>query len=328
MYKKGSFRDRFFALIIDQILILMVVAILLVIANTFGANISIDNYDSISGLLFIVYSILFVWRTGSTIGKKLLKLKVVNQEYKPVGFWRALLRESLGKTISSLFNLGYFWVLIDKRKQAWHDKIAKTLVVKLDHSGNMIPIQTEEEITGKQKIVFIILFLIFGIPLLLGGLFLIVYLFIAQPHKISGNAMVPNYVNGQYYLSNKFVYKTGNPQRGEVVVFKNPRNENQDFFKRIVGLPGEQIKVEDCKVYINNQILEESYLSEGICTQEDTFLQEGVPTTIPTDNYFVLGDNRDQSSDSREWGFVPSKNIIGRMDFCYWRCSESQRKLD
>lgn len=328
MYKKGSFGDRLFAFILDQILILIVVAILLVITNTLGANISIENYDGISGLLFILYSTLFVWRTGATIGKRLLKLKIVDREYQPVGFWRALLRESLGKIISSFINLGYLWVLIDKRKQSWHDKIAQTLVVKLDHSGNMIPIEAEAEITGKRKIIFVILFLILGIPLLLSGILGIVYLFIGQPHKISGNAMIPNYVDGQYYFSNKFVYRTGDPQRGEVVVFKNPKDENQDFFKRIVGLPGEQIKIQGCHVYVNDQILNEPYLSQDICTRGGIFLQEGVSTTIPADNYITLGDNRDHSSDSREWGFVPRNNIIGRMDFCYFRCSKSQRKLD
>lgn len=326
MYRKGSFGDRLSAFIIDQVLVLIVGVILLIIANMLGANISLDSYESIFGLLFIIYSTLFIWRTGATLGKKWLKLKVVDQEYKPVGFWRALLRESLGKIISSVFNLGYLWVLIDKRKQSWHDKIARTLVVKLDGSEKMIPIQAEEEITGKRKVAFIIFFLLLGIPLLLAGLFVIIYLFIAQPHKISGSAMAPNYVDGQYYLTNKFAYMSGNPKRGEVVVFQNPKNESQDFFKRIVGLPGEEMKIQDCKVYINGQPLNEPYLSPDTCTRGDESLLENTPITIPADNYVMLGDNRDHSSDSRAWGFVPKENIIGRMDFCYYKCSESRKQ--
>lgn len=326
MYRKGSFGDRFSAFIVDQILILIVGVILLVVANMLGANIGIDDYESIFGLLFILYSTLFVWRTGATIGKRLLKLKVVDQEYKPVGFWRALLRESLGKIISSLFNLGYLWVLIDKRKQSWHDKIARTLVVKLDQNGKMIPIQAEEEITGKKKVVFIILFLIIGLPLLLGGLFIIVYLFIAQPHKIAGQGMAPNYVDGQYYLTNKFTYKAGVPQRGDVIVFKAPTKPEVDYFKRIIGLPGEEIEIRDGKVYINNQELSETYLASGTYTNVGTFMTEGQKVKIPENQYFVLGDNRNHSSDSREWGFVPKENIVGRMDICYYKCSESAKK--
>lgn len=324
MYRKGSFGDRLSAFVVDQILILIIGVLLGIILNILGVSISKD-YQSIFGLIFIVYSTIFTWRSGATIGKRFLKLKVVDMEYKPVGFWKALLRESIGKIISSLFNLGYLWVLIDKRKQGWHDKLARTLVVKLDHSGNMIPIQAEEEVTGKKKIVFILLFLAIGIPILFAGLFMIVYLFIAQPIKVSGAAMIPNYVNGQYYLTNKLVYKSSSPQRGDVIVFRNPKDESQDFLKRIIGVPGDQVKIQDCKIYVNNQVLQESYLPEGSCTRVGIFLQEGTTVTIPTDNYFILGDNRDHSSDSREWGFVPRKNITGKLSICYYRCSESQR---
>lgn len=326
MYRKGSFGDRFSAFIVDQILTLVIGVILAVILNILGVNIGIDNYQSLLGLLFIVYSTLFVWRSGATVGKRLLKLKVVDMEYKPVGFWRALLRESIGKIISSVFNLGYLWVIIDKRKQAWHDKLTRTLVVKLDGNGNMVPIQTEEEVTGKKKLAFVLLFLVVGIPSLLAGLFTIVYLFIGSPIKVSGSAMNPNYVNGQYYLTNKVAYRTSSPQRNDIVVFKNPKNEDQDFLKRIIGIPGDQIKIQDCKAFVNNQVLQEPYLPESTCSRTGAFLQEGVAVTVPTDNYFVLGDNRDHSSDSREWGFVPRNNIIGKLGICYYKCSESAQK--
>ena len=326
MYRKASFGDRLSAFVVDQILILLVGVVLLIVLNIAGVSISIDDYESLFGLLFMVYSTVFVWRSGATLGKKLMKIKVVDMEYKHVGFWRALLRESIGRIISSILNLGYLWMLIDKRKQAWHDKLARTFVVKLDNTGNMIAIQSEEEVSGKKKILFVILFLAIGIPLLFAGLATVIYLFIGQPHKISGNAMHPNYVNGQYYLSNKFVYRTNSPQKGEVIIFKNPRDDTQDFLKRIIAVPGDQVKIQDCKVYVNNQILEEPYLPEGTCTKTGAFWQEGATLTVPADNYIGLGDNRDHSSDSREWGYIPSGNIIGRVDICYYKCSESAQR--
>lgn len=332
MYKKGSFWDRFSAFIIDQLITLTVVVVLIVSLTIFlrfyGFNIGNygEVYSNIFGLIFITYNTLFIWKSGQTIGKKLLKLKVVDLDYQPVGFWRALFRESIGKILSGILNLGYLWVLIDKRKQSWHDKLAKTLVVKLDQNNNLIPISEEEVITGKRKILFIFMFLLFGIPLLLGGLFVILYTYIIQPHKITGSAMAPNFIDSQYYLSNKFVYRFDLPKRGEVVVFKYPKNREVDFFKRIVGLPGEKIKIQDCKVFINDRMLEELYLPAESCTRGAEFLEESVTLTIPDNNYIVLGDNRDFSSDSRVWGPVPKEDIIGRMDFCYYKCSESGKR--
>lgn len=325
MYKKGSFGERLLALIIDEIIVVVVALLFIFSLSLFNTNVAIDDVETIMGFFLVTYNTLFIWRTGTTIGKRLLKLKVVDTEYKPVGFWRALLRESIGKILSSVFNLGYFWMIIDKRKQAWHDKVAGTFVVKLDQNNNLIPIQSEQEVTTNQKTAFILLFLFFGFPILLISSLIIIYLFIAQPHQIVGKAMNPNYANGQYYLTNKITYRINPPKRGEVIIFRAPPNPEVDYFKRIIGLPGEEIEIRENKVYINGNLLSEPYLETGEPTYAGAFLREGQKMKIPENKYIVLGDNRDQSSDSREWGFISTEDIIGRMDLCYYKCSESKR---
>lgn len=131
--------------------------------------------------------------------------------------------------------------------------------------------------------------------------------------------------DGQYILTDKLTYKFREPQRGEVVVFKYPLDERYDYIKRIVGLPGEQIMLQDNKIYIYNSehpdgfvINEDEYLADTVITSGRAFLEEGVKITIPADNYFVMGDNRPQSADSRTWGYVPKHEIIGRSLFRYW----------
>ncbi|OGY09111.1 MAG: hypothetical protein A2782_00115 [Candidatus Blackburnbacteria bacterium RIFCSPHIGHO2_01_FULL_43_15b] len=110
-------------------------------------------------LVYILYGSLFIWKSGHTPGKKLLKLKVVNSSYQPVSFDVALFRESIGKLLSGLiFNLGNLWVIINGKRQAWYDKLAKTFVVKTDNTGALIPITEEEKVTRGQKVTFGILY--------------------------------------------------------------------------------------------------------------------------------------------------------------------------
>lgn len=156
------------------------------------------------------------------------------------------------------------------------------------------------------------------------SIFAVVYLFAFQPHEVSGHSMdgLAGFQTGQYILTDKFTFKLREPKRGEVIVFRYPQNEATDFIKRIIGLPGEQIMVKANKVYIYNEanpkgfvINETEYLAKEVKIHTD---KEGQKITIPQDNYFVMGDNRPESSDSRVWGFVPKKNIIGRSFFRYW----------
>ena len=145
----------------------------------------------------------------------------------------------------------------------------------------------------------------------------LLYIFLVQPHKVSGNAMYPTLKSGEYFLTNKVTYRSNPPQRGDIIVFKNPQDDTQDFLKRVIGLPGEKVKIENCHVFINDQPLEEEYLPE-VCTDPgDVYLKKGEVLEVPSDSYVALGDNRPASSDTRHWGLVPKENIIGKYWFSY-----------
>lgn len=151
------------------------------------------------------------------------------------------------------------------------------------------------------------------------SLFVVMYIFLFQPHQVKGQSMYPNFHDKDYLLTNKLTYRFKEPHRGDVIVFKAPQNKNYDYIKRIIGLPGEVVKITNGKVYINNLPLNEiTYLNKEIETLPGLFLTEGKSYTIPDDEYLVMGDNRSHSSDSKDWGTVPKENIIGLAWFRYW----------
>ena len=160
------------------------------------------------------------------------------------------------------------------------------------------------------------------------GIFFFVYLLIMRPHKIDGESMMPNFINAEYLLTEKVNYYFNKPKRGDVVVLRPPVavSENDEFIKRIVALPGETVKVEDGLVYINGRRLVETYIPSSFNTNNGSFLTEGMTYTVPPEQYIVMGDNREHSSDSRYWGPVPlnlSPNsekvgINGRAWLVYW----------
>lgn len=309
-YLKGTFWERLIALIIDELILLIPGLMIIIILIAVFPRLR-DLGQIIFSLVGVVYNIWLVNWKGATWGKKVMKLKVVSTSYEQSSFGKILLRESIGKWLSSLLNLGYLWMIVDKKGQTFHDKMAKTFVVKVDQIGQPVA-GADRPVTTKSWVLFIFLFLFFGLSIGLASIMTLVYLFVAQPHKVSGQAMAPNYQDGQYFITSKLAYRSENPQHGDVIVLKNPKDEAQDFLNRVIGLPGEEVKIQDCKVYINGNALDESYLPQNTCTRAGDFLQEGASVTVPADNYLVMGDNRDHSSDSRMWGFVPRKNIIGK----------------
>ena len=146
-----------------------------------------------------------------------------------------------------------------------------------------------------------------------------IYLFIAQPHKVSGLSMFPTMHSGDFIITNKIGYRLDEPKKGQIIVFKNPRDESQDFIKRIIGLPKDSVKVQSGHVYVNNILLNESeYLDSAVTTSPGAFLKENESVSIPDDHYIVMGDNRPASSDSREWGLVAGEEIIGEAFFRYY----------
>ena len=139
------------------------------------------------------------------------------------------------------------------------------------------------------------------------AIFLFIYLLITQPHKIKGDSMQPNFPNGEYLLTDKLTYRFRDPKRGEIIVFEPPGIKGDEYIKRIIGLPGEKISLNNGRVYINGKMLIEPYLGDSVLTTGGAFLK---------DNQEI--DNRLASSDSRSWGLVSKDNITGKAWIIYW----------
>ena len=155
--------------------------------------------------------------------------------------------------------------------------------------------------------------------LLVFAFFLVLYIFLFRPFKVTGNSMDPTFRDKQYILTNIIGLRISDPKKGDVVVFKSPPDPEKDYIKRIIGSPGDIVAIKDGNVYVNGDILNESkYLKPSVGTYGGSFLHENEPVTVPQDSYLVMGDNRNGSSDSRQWGFVPLKLIIGKSFLVYW----------
>lgn len=155
--------------------------------------------------------------------------------------------------------------------------------------------------------------------------FILIGVFAVQPVVVEGTSMLPQLHDGERLLVNKLVYykwrgvSWGHLERGDIVVFWYPSNPDKSYVKRVIGLPGETVEVRNGKVYINGIELKEPYIEE-IHNQN---LRENVVKTVDQHYYFVMGDNRDNSSDSRVWGLVPEKYIYGKAFFRYWKPSKA-----
>lgn len=151
-----------------------------------------------------------------------------------------------------------------------------------------------------------------------GSLFIVVYLFILQPNQIKGASMEPTFYNGNYIFTSKITYKIRTPHRGDVVVFHSPKNHDIEFIKRIIGLPGDTILIEKNELYINEKLVDEQYISAKTTLIPGGIIQNGIPIIIPENHYFVMGDNRPRSSDSREFGTIPKESIVGHVFYRYF----------
>ena len=145
------------------------------------------------------------------------------------------------------------------------------------------------------------------------GLALVIIVFLYQPVKVEGTSMAPLLSDQERIFINKFVYRFEPIQRGDVVVFWYPLDHSKSFIKRVVGLPGESVEIRQGAVYVNGNIVPEPYVPPQY---ED--LSDFGPVRVPKDNYFVMGDHRISSNDSRVFGPVASRFIYGRAVFAYW----------
>lgn len=153
---------------------------------------------------------------------------------------------------------------------------------------------------------------------------LLVRSFLVQPFLVNGASMEPNFSNNNYLLVDELTYRFRPPERGEVVVFRYPGDEATFYIKRMIGLPGERIVTRNGAVIIYNKdnpsglVLDEKYLPAGLLTKGDT------DVTLKPGEYFVLGDNRSYSFDSRSWGIMPKKDLIGLVRLRLWPVNEVQ----
>ena len=142
-------------------------------------------------------------------------------------------------------------------------------------------------------------------------------LFVMQGFCVAGDCMQPHLYTGERVLANKLAYHLAEPRRGDIVIFDYPKDTRQVYVKRVIGLPGETVAIQDGRVSINGRLLPEPY---------KTFAAHGDMSAqaVPPGQYFVMGDNRDVSDDSRYWGDLPRHDIIGRAVACYWPPSHCQ----
>ncbi len=141
--------------------------------------------------------------------------------------------------------------------------------------------------------------------------------FAVQNYFVDGTSMEPNLHNQERILVDKWTYQFHSPARGDIIVFIAPPDPSQDYVKRIIGIPGDVITINETTVIVDGVTLQERYVDPR--RQGNPYDYKTIhDMVVPPGNYFVLGDNRDGSSDSRDWGFVPRQNIIGRASLVYW----------
>ncbi|MDD5731116.1 MAG: signal peptidase I [Candidatus Omnitrophica bacterium] len=159
---------------------------------------------------------------------------------------------------------------------------------------------------------------------------MIIRSFVIQAFKIPTGSMRPTLLEGDIILVNKFIYgakvpftdlklpAVRQPKRGDVVVFIYPENPTKDFIKRLVAVGGENVEIRNGSIYINDLPVTEPEFSKRYYYNRGDYGEEGKKITVPKDCYFVLGDNSQSSQDSRYWGFVPAKNMLGKAILIYW----------
>src|ERR1035441_8845624 len=146
--------------------------------------------------------------------------------------------------------------------------------------------------------------------------------FIYQPVKVEGTSMMPGLTDQERIFINKFTYRfgLGSIERGDTVVFEFPGDTSKSYIKRVIGLPGDHVRIERGQVYVNDHSLAEDYVEPDY--RDDVSMRE---MQVKPDEFFVLGDHRNSSSDSRVWGTVARRFIYGKAVFCYWPLSKMGR---
>jgi signal peptidase I len=148
------------------------------------------------------------------------------------------------------------------------------------------------------------------------GTAIFIVIFVIQPVKVEGTSMQPRLVDQERIFVNRFIYKFSDIRRGDIVVFWYPRDRNKSFIKRVVGVEGDEVEIRYGSVYVNGLKVDEPYLKPEFRDHESLHRE-----IVPSGQYFVLGDHRNSSNDSRNWGYVPRELIYGKAVFRYWPMS-------
>lgn len=141
--------------------------------------------------------------------------------------------------------------------------------------------------------------------------YFLVRTFLFETYRVVGQSMDPTLEQDERLIVSKLSYRLHEPQRGDIIVFHDTQDRSRNLIKRIIGLPGEVLRIEQGKVFINDRLLDDSYIPNFSPYSQP-------PTAIPEGQYFVMGDNRNNSSDSRSWGTLPAGSIVGKATFTYW----------
>lgn len=148
---------------------------------------------------------------------------------------------------------------------------------------------------------------------------MIIRTFVVQAFKIPSGSMKPTFLEGDRILVNKFIYRFKEPQTGNVIVFRYPEDLKKDFVKRLIAKGNETVEIREGNIYINDKLVNEPHtIREIYYYNRGDFGAIGQKIKVAPDSYYVLGDNSASSRDSRYWGFVPKKNLLGRAFLIYW----------
>ncbi|MDD2694852.1 MAG: signal peptidase I [Anaerolineales bacterium] len=177
----------------------------------------------------------------------------------------------------------------------------------IDNTPEPYPIQPVEE--GKRSKAFRFLADVLETLLLSAILFFGINAISARI-RVDGQSMEPTLHTGEYVIVNKLAYKFGAPAIGDVIIFRYPRNPQQEYIKRVIGLPNDRVEIRDGQVWVNGQLLDEPYIASAPNYQANW--------VVPEKSLFVLGDNRNNSSDSHAWGPVPLEYVVGKAIVVYW----------
>lgn len=154
--------------------------------------------------------------------------------------------------------------------------------------------------------------------------------YVIQAYKIPAGSNVPTILIGDHVLVNKYIYRFNQPQRNDWVIFKYPKDEKIDYLKRVIALPNDQVEIKDKKLYVNNQLVPEPFVINSttlVIDKSKSPRDNFGPVTVPEKSYFVLGDNRDNSFDSRFWGFVKEDKIKGKAEIVYFSYDDQTKSI-